>query len=227
MKQNLFFDIGNTLNYPVTGHWFITPNFYKLVGKTDEKLLLSAINKKKYILDEKDVFTEEEEFDMFCNFYNSVLVEIGYRDITTKLVHALAYDCVYNDKKIKFYPDVKRSLRKLSKKYNLYVISDAWPSTYRILKNNKIMKYFKKVFVSSELGFTKGDKKLFDIALEGIDSNDENFFIDDRYDLLQISEEYGFIPIIIDRDKNKETDYIEIEKMKDLFKVLKVYNKAK
>lgn len=184
-----------------------------------------AIKHNLHLLDEREINTEQEEFEMFAKFYLKCLQEINYPDIDEKTIHSLAYDCVYNDDKVKFYEDVKEILTTLSKEYNLYIISNAWPSTYRILKNYGILNLFKNVFISSDLGYKKEDKILFEIALKDIDPSDTNYFIDDRYDLLQIAEEYGFIPIIIDRDKNKETNYIEIENLNDLLKVLEYEKK--
>ena len=223
MKKNLFFDVGRTLIKPKSGNWFITPNFYNIVGDMDKELLEKAIKRNLHLLDERDILTEDEEYDMFCKFYLNVLQNVRYREITEKVINALAYDCVYNDDKFIFYPDVKKELTKLSKEYDLYIISNAWPSTHRILKNYGIYDLFKKIYISSEQGYKKEDNTLFEIALQGININDENFFIDDRIDLLDISTQFGFIPIIIDRDKNKETNYIEIEKLKDLYNILKYY----
>ena len=223
MKKNLFFDVGRTLIKPKSGNWFITPNFYNIVGDMDKELLEKAIKRNLHLLDERDILTEDEEYDMFCKFYLNVLQNVRYREITEKVINALAYDCVYNDDKFIFYPDVKKELTKLSKEYDLYIISNAWPSTHRILKNYGIYDLFKKIYISSEQGYKKEDKTLFEIALQGININDENFFIDDRIDLLDISTQFGFIPIIIDRDKDKETNYIEIEKLKDLYNILKYY----
>lgn len=223
MKKNLFFDVGRTLIKPKSGNWFITPNFYNIVRDMDKELLEKAIKRNLHLLDERDILTEDEEYDMFCKFYLNVLQNVRYREITEKVINALAYDCVYNDDKFIFYPDVKKELTKLSKEYDLYIISNAWPSTHRILKNYGIYDLFKKIYISSEQGYKKEDKTLFEIALQGININDENFFIDDRIDLLDISTQFGFIPIIIDRDKDKETNYIEIEKLKDLYNILKYY----
>ncbi len=223
MKKNLFFDVGRTLLYPTSGNWFITPNFYNILGEVDLDMIESAINKNLYLLDERNIITEDEEYDMFYNFYYKILKDIKYENLSDKIVSLVAYDCVYNDKKLTFYKDVKKELTELSKTCNLYIISNAWPSTNRILKNYGIFDLFKKIYISSEQGFIKEDKTLFEIALKDVEINDENYFIDDRVELLDISIQYGFIPIIIDRDKNKETSYVEIENLKDLRNVLKYY----
>ena len=226
MKKNLFFDVGSTLHYPVTKNWFITPNFFKITGPIDKEKVITSIENNKYLLDERNIYTEEEEYNMFLAFYTKVLKDINYTNLSSDIVSKLAFDCVYNDKKVKFYKEVKVELKKLSKKYDMYIISDAWPSTYRVLKNYGIYNLFKKVYISSELGCVKSDKTLFEIALEDVSNNDENFFIDDRFDLLEISENFGFIPIIIDRDNNKTTNYIEISNLKDLHKILDLYEKT-
>ena len=223
MSKNLFFDVGRTLLYPKTQNWFIPPNYNNILNNVTLKELKKSTEKHKYLLDERHINTEEEEFEMFSKFYLYVLKDLNYPDINQQVIQKLAYDCVYNDDKFIFYKEVKDELINLSKNYNLYVISDAWPSTYRILKNYGIFELFKNVFISSDLGFKKSDKTLVEIALEKIPPIDENFFIDDRYDLLKISESYGFIPIIIDRDDNKLTNYIEINNLTQLNELLNYY----
>lgn len=222
MKKNLFFDVGSTLLYPKTKEWFIPPNYKKILGDIDTNLFKENIDKNKFLLDERNINTEEQEFEMFSKFYYNVLKDFNYSNITTEIIQNLAYDCVYNDDKFVFYKEVKRELKNLSKEYDMYIISDAWPSTYRILKNYGIYDLFKNVYISSDLGFKKSDKMLFEIALENISSNDINYFIDDRFELLKISEKYGFIPIIIDRNDNELTNYIEVRNLTQLRHLLKI-----
>lgn len=222
MKKNLFFDVGSTLLYPKTKEWFIPPNYKKILGDIDTNLFKENIDKNKFLLDERNINTEEQEFEMFSKFYYNVLKDFNYSNITTEIIQNLAYDCVYNDDKFVFYKEVKRELKNLSKEYDMYIISDAWPSTYRILKNYGIYDLFKNVYISSDLGFKKSDKMLFEIALENISSNDINYFIDDRFELLKISERYGFIPLIIDRNDNELTNYIEVRNLTQLRHLLKI-----
>lgn len=225
MKINLFFDVGSTLHHPLTGNWFITPNFFNILGYIDLDIVLDSIKNSFHLLDEREINTEDEEFDMFCKFYFNVLKCMNYKNISSEIIQALAYDNVYNNNKIIFYPEVKKKLRDLSLKYNLYIISDAWPSTYRILKENDLLQLFKKVYISSELGFKKSDKVLFEIALEDISINDENYFIDDRLDLVDISKEFGFIPILIDRELNQKTSHIKIKNLNELENILNILQK--
>lgn len=225
MKKNLFFDVGQTLAYPKTGNWFITPNFYNILGDIDLDIILSSEAKCMHLLDERTINTEDEEFDMFCKYYESLLHEMNYPDITTEKIRALAYDNVFNDEKIELFPDVEKILKALSKDYDLYIISNAWPSTYRLLKHLGIYELFTGVFISSTFGFTKDDKTLFEIALTDIDPDDKNYFIDDRIDLVEMSLEYGFVPILIDREYDDETTYIKIHNLKELKDALDIMDK--
>ena len=225
MKKNLFFDVGQTLAHPKTGNWFITPNFYNILGDIDLDIILSSEAKCMHLLDERTINTEDEEFDMFCKYYEALLREMNYSDITTEKIRALAYDNVFNDEKVELFPDVEKILKVLSKDYDLYIISNAWPSTYRILKHLGIYELFAGVFISSTSGFTKDDKTLFEIALTGIDPDDKNYFIDDRIDLVEMSLEYGFVPILIDREYDDETTYIKIHDLKELKETLDIMDK--
>lgn len=222
MKKNLFFDVGSTLLYPRTKEWFIPPNYNNILGDIDFDLLKKYTAKNKFLLDERNINTEEEEYEMFSKYYLKVLTDLNYTQDIGKIAKELAYDCVYNDDKFVFYKEVKRELKKLAKIYDMYIISDAWPSTYRILKDYGIYNLFKNVYISSDLGYKKSDKTLFEIALENVSPNDSNYFIDDRFDLLQISEKYGFIPIIIDREDKELTNYIEVRNLTQLRHLLKI-----
>lgn len=225
MKKNLFFDVGQTLAHPKSGNWFITPNFYNILGEVDLDIVLSAESKCMHLLDEREINTEDEEFDMFCKYYEALLRQMQYPDITTEKIRALAYDNVFNDEKIELFDDVKKTLILLSRDYDLYIISNAWPSTYRVLKHLGVYDLFAGVFISSTYGFTKDDKTLFEIALDGIDPDDKNYFIDDRIDLVEMSIDFGFIPILIDREYDDETTYIKIHNLKELKDTLNVMDK--
>ena len=90
MKKNLFFDVGSTLHYPVTKNWFITPNFFNIVGTINKQVIEDAIKNNLHLLDERNISTELEEYEMFCKFYMHILQHIKYPNITTDIVNKLA-----------------------------------------------------------------------------------------------------------------------------------------
>ncbi|MGN9161399.1 HAD family hydrolase [Clostridium sulfidigenes] len=220
----ILFDSGRTLNAPRTGHWFITPNFFNIINETSfqytEDQLSEAMNKacdhiNKMLL----VKTEEDEFAMFKEFYEIVLKEIKYASINEEIINSLASDNVYNDDKFYFFDDVEPGLQRLKDKYILGVVSDTWPSLERVFINKSLRKYFSTFVMSSIYGSYKAEKVLFKIAIEEIGVKPEEvIFIDDSESNLIAAEDFGMIPILIDRyDRNDiESKYPIIKSLNDL-----------
>ncbi len=217
----ILFDSGRTLNVPRTGHWFITPNFINDTSfQYTEDQLSEAMNKacdhiNKMLL----VKTEEDEFAMFKEFYEIVLKEIKYASINEEIINSLASDNVYNDHKFYFFDDVEPGLQRLKDKYILGVVSDTWPSLERVFINKSLRKYFSTFVMSSIYGSYKAEKVLFKIAIEEIGVKPEEvIFIDDSESNLVAAEDFGMIPILIDRyDRNDiESKYPIIKSLNDL-----------
>lgn len=211
--KNIAFDVGGVLAEPITGHWFITPNFWNIIDKD----IINIDNLKETLHRNSDLLTqlpksEKDEFDMYCNFYNKVLFDLNYKN--GNIAKELAKDCVYNDTKYLFYDDVKTTLEKLSKTYNLYIISDAWPSSYRVLKNIGIDRYFKDILISSTYSTTKKDN-LFQVFKEKDINMEETLFIDDRIDLINRAIEFGLKTLLMDR-KNINNYDVKITNLKEL-----------
>lgn len=223
MVKNIMFDIGGVLAKPQSGHWFITTNFWNIVNKNliDEEKLKISLEKYLY-LQTQEPKNEKEEHGMFEKYYFNVLREINYPNINRDIINKIADDCVYNDDKFIFFDDVKMVLEELSKKYNLYIISNGWPSSFRVLKNKEIANYFNGIVISSMYTTTK-EEKLFDIFIEKYENINprESLYIDDRRHILQKAKEYGFDLLLMDRDrKYKESEFKIINSMKEIMKEL-------
>lgn len=202
--KNIILDIGGVLAHPKSGHWFITNNFYNIIDKEflDAEKFKESLNSNFKFLNQNPK-NEKEEQKMFSDYYFKVLSDINYPKLNKKIVDKIADDCVYNDEKFVFYDDVEENLKRLSKKYNLYIISNGWPSTLRILNIFKIDKYFKGIMMSSMYTSTK-EENLFNIFLEKYKLNPkECVFIDDRSDLLDKAAKHGFNVLLMNR-KNSE-----------------------
>lgn len=223
MIKNIIFDIGGVLAEPKSGHWFITTNFWNILNKNlidEEKLKISL---KKYLyLQTQEPKTEKDEHKMFSNYYCNVLKDINYPNASLDIANKLADDCVYNDDKFIFFDDVYSILEELSKKYNLYIISNGWPSSFRVLKNKGIDKYFKGIIISS-MHTTVKEENLFDIFINKYKevTPSESLYIDDRNHILQKAKEYGFNLLLMDRYKKYEKTQFEIvNNMNDILKIL-------
>ena len=223
MMKNIIFDIGGVLAEPKSGHWFITTNFWNILNKNlidEEKLKISL---KKYLyLQTQEPKTEKDEHKMFSNYYCNVLKDINYPNASLDIANKLADDCVYNDDKFIFFDDVYSILEELSIKYNLYIISNGWPSSFRVLKNKGIDKYFKGIIISSMYTTVK-EENLFDIFINKYKeiTPSESLYIDDRNHILQKAKEYGFNLLLMDRYKKYEKTQFEIvNNMNDILKIL-------
>lgn len=206
----ILFDSGRTLNVPRTGHWFITPNFMKIIDIEDFTYTNEEMNRAMNIACEHInkillVETEEEEYSMFKQFYEIVLREIKYPNINNEVIELLARDNVYNDDKFFFFEDIEPSLNVLKNKYLLGVVSDTWPSLERVFINNGLRKYFSTFVMSSVYASNKAEKVLFKIAIEELGINpEEAIFVDDSESNLEAAEEFGMIPILIDVYNSQE-----------------------
>ena len=73
-------------------------------------------------------------------------------------------------------------LEKLSLTHKLYIASNGIGVTQHTrLKNNKLNKYFEKIFISEEIGSKKPDREFFDIIFKeiGVENKDEVLMIGD------------------------------------------------
>ncbi|MEG1150362.1 MAG: HAD-IA family hydrolase [Bacilli bacterium] len=220
----ILFDSGRTLNVPRTGHWFITPNFFKIIERdnisyTNDKLTKAMQKAYEHIEKILLVETEEQEYEMFKEFYEIVLKELKYPNIDNDIIELLAKDNVYNDEKFLFFDDIESSLIKLKERFELGVVSDTWPSLERVFINKNLRKYFSTFVMSSVYGSCKSEKILFKIAIEELGVRpEETIFIDDSETNLDSAKEFGLIPILIDVDncKNLKSKYPIINSIKEL-----------
>lgn len=223
----IIFDSGRTLNVPTTGHWFITPNFFDIVGNlkfncTEEQLNEAMIKACEHINKILLVKTVEHEFLIFKEFYEIVLKEIKYPNLNNEVIELLARDCVYNDEKFLFFKDVEPALIKLRENYLLGVVSDTWPSLERVFTNKKLKQYFSTFIMSSIYGSYKFEKNLFRIAIKELGVKpEETIFVDDSESNLVAAEEFGMVPILIDRydTKDLKSKYSIIRSLNELIEL--------
>ena len=125
MVKYIILDFGMVLAYPTTGNWHITPKFMELIdiSKIKKESLKKAFNNNKEILDRK-VLNLEEEYNMFLEFYNNVLLSCNYPNYDIEITKKIAYNRTYESDKYKPYDSIKEELTELSKKYKLLLLSD-------------------------------------------------------------------------------------------------------
>ena len=203
----IILDFGKVLAGPTTGEWFITPKFKELVDMSliDKDTLKKAFDKYDDIISRR-MNTEEEEYDNFYELYSSVLQEV-YPKYTDDIAHSIAYNFTYKEDKYTFYPNIKEELDNLKKKYKLLLLTDNWPCIERILKDNKLYKYFDKIYISSQYGSIKAEGIFFDYLINDYDiKKGDALFIDDSIENLDVGIEKGLDVLRMDREDNIKCD---------------------
>ena len=204
----ILFDSGKVLNAPATGHWFITPNFFEFVDKdkfekADKKKIANAFREaNKYISGQNLIATKEEEYKHFVEFYNIFSANLPELEMEQEQIEAVAKDLVYNPSKYVFYEDALQVVPRLSEKYKLAIVSDAWPSLLDVYADKGMDKYFDCFVISSILGVTKPHEKMYLTAIEklGVATN-EAVFVDDNLKNCMGAKKLGIYPVLLCRNK--------------------------
>lgn len=116
------------------------------------------------------------------------------------------YDNVMSDSIINVEKDILDMLASLKKLgYKLCIISDAAYVDIKDFKLSPLAKYFDNTIFSCEHGFTKPDKKIYEIAMEVMGSPDKMVFVGDGgHDELVGAKEAGMKTIKVDWFKKRE-----------------------
>lgn len=145
--------------------------------------------------------TIEEEWEHFSKFFTIVAEELPELEIHEEKKKLLIDDFVYNFDKYTFFKDVLEVLPRLSLRYKLCVVSDAWPSLRGVFKKAGLDAYFNSLIISSELGVTKPNQQMYRTALKELGLNeDEVIFIDDNPRNCDGASQLGIKPLILNRD---------------------------
>ena len=223
----ILFDSGRVLNGPVTGHWFITPDFWEYVNKDvfdslDKSKIASAFAEAdKYIVTQKLMTTKEEEYQHFIKFYEIFSSQLPELKLTSETIENIAEDLVFNPKKYVFYEDALTVVSELKGKYKLAIVSDAWPSLLDVYNENNMTSYFDYIVISSFLGTSKPDSKMYNTALQELNVKpEEAIFIDDSLKNCMGAMAVGLNAVLLCRNRQA---YI-IEKIKSIGKGYKVIN---
>lgn len=204
----ILFDSGRVLNKPSSGHWFIPPNFYQYVEKDkfndiEKKKISNAFKKANdYISMQKSIPDKDSEYKHFLEYYKIFAQNLLELNLTNKQIEMIAKDLVYNAEKYSFYDDALHILPKLSEKYRLGIISDAWPSLIDVYADKKLDKYFECFVISSYLGITKPDLKMYQTSLDELKvAPQKTIFIDDNLDNVQGAMKLGINGVLLCRNK--------------------------
>lgn len=203
-KKVIFFDVGYTLDYPLSGDWMFTRKFYELAGEALAASSPDAVERARdralsYLERHHLVLTEDEEYRQFIRYYSFVSEELDL-GLTDAAIGEIALDRTYNMKNYVAYPDAERVVKTLGEAYKLGIISDTWPSIHRQLRAIGVADYFSTRTFSFALGTFKPDGRMYRDALEkGGFPAEDTVFVDDSARNLEGAARLGMTPVLIAR----------------------------
>lgn len=151
MKYGIIFDLDGTL-------WKVTDNTYVSVNEISRKYKINSVSKDTII----SCFGLDKE-NTSLKYYPTI-----DREFRLKLMDEIA---ILNINRLKLsggniYDGVKDTLELLSKKYDLYIVSNTANNEYidAFLDSNNVRRYFKDYIAASSINLSKSDaiKKIID-----------------------------------------------------------------
>lgn len=227
--KGIFLDVGWTLCRPATGSWVIplkalTYTGWDVFEAIDEEKRASAFRTGMDYLDQNHlIFSEEEELCQFRVYYRMLAELLPELNWSGEQIEAIAQDKVFNMENYIPFDDARETVRQLSRRFPLGVISDTWPSVRHILEYIGVYDCFDSYTYSCHLGVTKPDPKMYEHALSCLKIPPENtLFVDDFIDNLHGARRAGIQPVMITLrpDVTHETQYPKISRIGELLELV-------
>ena len=203
--KGIFFDLGWTLVYPLSGDWEFTQPAQKLfnweVYQSLPKERTAAVRKEAndYLEAHHHISTLEEEYDRMLQYFTIVAQKLPELGATRQDIEATALEKVYQSQHTyNLMEDAIPTLEALKGRCKLGIISDTWPSIVPVLERFGILPYFDAITYSFQLGCFKPNPRMFQDALSkmGLPAQ-ECVFIDDVARNLEGAAKVGIQPVQI------------------------------
>jgi putative hydrolase of the HAD superfamily len=185
-----------------------------------DKILMEVIALQKEEADEfNHIKTLEDEYRIINRFHRRMCEYLGI-SYTEELITKLSEYRIKADFRIK--DGVIEGLERLSKKYELGVLSNALPSRRHFeLKLQNIDKYFKHIILSWEEGVQKPNPRIYNIAIERSEHKpSEILFIDDKVSFLEGAKKAGIDNLVILKAKEESNIFPMVSNLVELADLL-------
>jgi len=226
--KHVFLDLDNTLwDFKANSHDTITFLFekYKLGEKIsdfhafyDEYQRINAGLWQMY----REAKIEKNQL-RWKRFYDTFLL---YGIVDLKLAENFGNDYVdMSPRKTVMFPHAMEIVEYLSKRYQLYILTNGFKEVQYIkLENTGLGKFFRMIFTSEELGFQKPNKQCFEKALSLAEcKSSETIMIGDDLEIdILGAKNVGMDQIFFNHEKrihDEEISY-EVESLKEIFDIL-------
>jgi putative hydrolase of the HAD superfamily len=201
--------------------WEVKDAYYKIME-----------NQRKACLEKHFEFDAVEVWREFLRQNSGGSALPSYRSKQLPLFLAEMYRGI-SRKRLQLYPDVKTLLDELLPRFRIAAVSDAqkiWLMPE--MRAVGIESYFKPVIVSSDLGFRKPDRRIFEAALSGLrlEPKEVIFVGNDMYRDISGARQLGLNTIFFSSNQGRKEmdgvnpDYI-IYKFAELMQAIKFFEK--
>jgi putative hydrolase of the HAD superfamily len=156
----------------------------------------------------KDIFHGKTWWEYYEGYFQEIFEKVGVKKNLAQELSKRVKD-EYLEKSMWFlFDDSIETLEIINKsKYQNVVLSNHVPELTTILENIGVLKYFKQVYSSGNLGFEKPNRKIFEYAINDLKiQNTECVMIGDSYEADIAGALRAGIKAILVRSENKK-DY--------------------
>ncbi|MHA2294712.1 MAG: HAD family hydrolase [Candidatus Hodarchaeales archaeon] len=230
--QALIFDFGGTLfdyNPPNAVVWVnVAKKFGKEIRPNDPILINAMILQeeefeKLFIKEDKTVYLSKTDW---IRLNSTTLLTLGITDPSAAVTVERAFEERFGQYKI--FPDTIHTLRELKEKgIRLGLVSNVVPelviSRRNMLHKQGILDAFDTIILSSEVGVSKPDKRIFELALKELN-------IDDPATVLHVGDSIvtdvrgarntGIIPVLFDTTGLRNVDCLQIISLSDIIDLI-------
>ncbi len=202
--KGIFLDLGGTLLYPPSGSFMfseLAKKFFPIDKLHSASPKTAAAARKRAAQHpgfSRPILTVDNEYAVFLSYYTALSEELGL-GLSPEDLRTVAGDKVYNKAgNNRLFEDTAETLKALSDRYRLGIISDTWPSIVPVLEQLGILKYFYCFTYSYELAALKPDVRMYRDALDKMGLPAENtLFVDDNPKNLAGAAALGIAPVLI------------------------------
>lgn len=204
MIRNLILDAGGVMVHPLHGYWDIPVRCHELMGAYAGQIgspawIAALPEAREHLREDRFVADMEEEFTLRLAFLRTMQARLDW-DLPEERLLALADDFTYNEARYVWYEDVDAYLAKWKQDMRIGVLSDAMPSFLAVAKNHDVHGYFEDVVISTAVGVTKPDARMYAAICRSMGLRaEECLFVDDKICNLEAALVYGMQAVQMDR----------------------------
>jgi putative hydrolase of the HAD superfamily len=182
--QALLLDCGGVMVAPATGDWIVPPRYADVLGADFIEKGLADFRRVRrayqhLIPDVHCIDSDEAEHLQFIEYLRPIFQDMGW-PLSEAQLTALAHAQVYDDARYLLFDDVMPYLKKWRGRYKLGIVSDAPPSTRRIMDRIGISALLDAATYSCDLGALKPDPRIYQATMDKLGVSPEHcVYVDD------------------------------------------------